>query len=85
MKEIALYVIAHTWEDVELTIKHFYTPDKAVRYLGEKLHENGFRLPDPTEDPTSYLEEYNEWVHKENDGMSEPYTVELEVIEVQTN
>ncbi len=63
-----IFAVAHTWQDVDMSVVIFRTPHKAVKYIGEKVDE-GFRKPNVNEAPEEYLEEYNEYIREEQDGM----------------
>ncbi len=75
-----LYIIAHTCKDVELTIDTFYTPHKAVKKLGEMVHD-GFEKPNPDDDPEEYLDRYNDWRDAEDIDFPD-YAIELKVLEI---
>jgi len=79
MKKI--YVIAHTWRDVDLTIEHFFTATKAVKRLSELISGEFGVKANPNDDPNEYLSRYYEWVSEVNDNMCDVNVV-LEVISI---
>jgi len=60
---------------------HFYTPDKAVKYISEIASEDGFRKADPTDDPQDYLYEYDRYL-VDTDSQPE-YTIALHIIDLK--
>lgn len=76
-----LYVIAHTWRDVDLTIEHFFTPEKAVKRISELTDEDFETKAHPDDDPKEFLDEYYNWSREDNDNMCE-IVIALEVIEL---
>lgn len=75
-----IYIIAHTWQDTDLTIEVFHTPHKAVKKLGA-LVDDGFEKPNADDDPQEYLQRYNDWISEENDNECDA-VIALEVFEV---
>jgi hypothetical protein len=54
-----IHIIAHTWEDIELTIESFDTEIKCLRRVSEILVHD-FRHADPSENVLDYIQEYYE-------------------------
>jgi hypothetical protein len=69
--EMILYVIAHSFMDVDLTIEHFYTPEKAVKRISELISDEYGVKADPSESPEDYLSGWYSFVSDENDNMCE--------------
>lgn len=69
MKKI--YVISYTWRDVDLTIEHFYTPEKTVKRISEIISDEFGRKASPDEPPQQYINDFYDWAREENDNMCE--------------
>ena len=64
-----LYVIAHTWRDVD------------IKWISEHT-DDGFEIKaDPNDDPQEFLDKYYDWSREENDNMCDNVMV-LEIIEL---
>lgn len=73
-----LYIVAHTWKDIELTIEHFHDPKACLKLLG-KLTEKKFGKPQADDDPEKYLDRYADW--REEHEIDEPeYAICLEIV-----
>jgi superfamily II DNA helicase RecQ len=75
-----LFIIAHTWQDTDLTIHTFFTAHKAVKKLGE-LVDDGFEKPNPDDDPLEYLERYRTWYQDERDNECDN-VIAMEVVDI---
>jgi hypothetical protein len=76
-----LYIIAHTWEGISLTIDTFHSPEKAVRHISELVTAEYPTKAYPDDDPEEYLAGYHQWVREENDNMCE-VDVAIKVINI---
>jgi hypothetical protein len=74
-----IYVIAHTWKDTDMTIEHFFTPEKTVKRLEQLLSEETGIKAATGEHPEKYLDKIHKW---EEGGLLENYVVKLEIIEL---
>ncbi len=77
MKKV--YVIAHTWRDTDMTIEHFFTPEKTNKRLSELADFD--EKPNPDDDPVEYLERYLEWIREENDNQCNQ-VIALKIIDI---
>ena len=57
-----LYIIAHNWEGIELTIETYFTSLKVMKRLGELLEEYPIK-PNPEDDPEEFLSSYYQWLN----------------------
>lgn len=76
-----LYIIAHTWRDVDLTIHHFFTPHKAVKMLSELVGDEYGKKANDDDDPKEYIDGYWNWVREENDNMCDNVVI-LEIVDL---
>jgi hypothetical protein len=82
MKKTKIYVIAHTWQSIDLTIEYFYTSHKALKYLGELLDTNNYPIkPEADDNPLEYLQNYWEWLDERGDERD--YDIMLEIIKLK--
>ena len=63
-----LYIIAHTWKDVGLSISTFYSNKKAVNFIN-KHTDDAFRKAGLHESAENLIQEYYKWVKEENDNI----------------
>jgi hypothetical protein len=58
-----LYIIVHTWKGTDMAIQHFFTPQKATKYLNEVLSWDKKFGPD--DDPEDVCVEFLDWQREE--------------------
>jgi len=74
-----IYVIAHTWNGLELTIEYFSTPEKTVKRIGEITTSYWDEKPLPDDDPEEYLSRYYD---NERCNYDSEVVIELKIIDV---
>ena len=81
IKMKTIYVICHTWRDIEMTIEHFYTAEETVKRLSDLLSDEFGKEASPDDDPLDYLGSFYDWVSNEAYGMQK-VNVEMKIIEI---
>ncbi len=76
-----IFIIAYTWQDVEMNIETFHSEHKTVKRIGEMITQEGFRKPNVDENPEDYLSEWYSWVREEQDNMCD-WTIILKIEEL---
>ena len=76
-----LYIIAHNWEGIELTIETYFTSLKVMKRLGELLEEYPIK-PNPEDDPEEFLSSYYQWLR---DGNSLHYDIDISLKIININ
>ena len=77
-----VYIIAHTYEDIDLTISVFYSNHKAVKYASEWFEGDGFRKPHDIDEPIEeYFSDYWEFIQEEQDNQSN-LSITFEIIKL---
>lgn len=64
-----LYILAHTWQGIQLTVDIYHSPSGTMKALSELLEDSYPVKPDPDGDPEQFLTKYYEWVREENDNQ----------------
>ena len=76
-----LYIVANTWQDIDMSIEEFYTNHKALKFISEMCVSDGFRKPNVNEDAKEYLAEFYSFVADERDNQCE-HTIALLIIKL---
>lgn len=74
-----IFIIAHTWKSIQLTIETAYSSPKAMKIISELVGTDCHRQPLPTDNPEEYLQEYWEWYGDESNHDCE-IDIALEII-----
>ena len=76
-----LYIIAHTWRDVDMTIQTFRSVKETLEAL-DQLTGDDFRKPDPSDTIDNYLNDYWEFIGDDTDNLD--FNFEIKTIDLTT-
>ena len=69
IKKPPIYIIAHTWKDIELEIEVFYSKAKVLKAMSNLMEWD--KKPHPDDDPSEYISDYHSWVREEKEDCSD--------------
>jgi hypothetical protein len=76
-----VYILAHTWQDTDMTIIHAFSNEKAIKMFYDLVgdYDGEHPNPDPEEEFLTAVEEYKDWCDEHDEYPD--YCVTAEIIE----